>query len=377
MSGTTGTFTGALYGSNFNTAGTATVASLVSNGAITGTTGTFTSIQNSGNQRSATIVSNTWIHATQNLTVASSNTSTTTSTGALVVTGGIGAGGNVNAGGNLHYFGGTVGVGHVPTGWQDSTAVQLKAGTSGGATVALAALGADDIMSLVRNLYWDGTDWRHNATDAASVYQQDTTGSHAWGYAPFANAGNIAVLQQTMALTNTGELFVNAASIDNVYVSGTSESNSIATGAVVIVGGVGIGGNLQVGGNVVVTGQIFGTIATDVPLVLNDVSNQTNGLKAVFQLKTNQTLYTGIVDSKNLEVIVNGQRLSPHVTQVTYPWFSTYYGSWPGYRVSGSNVIIYNAPDKGSRVSLTVLNKSTTKQTQRYPFLPTTIVLGD
>jgi hypothetical protein len=41
VSGTTGTFTGALYGASFNTAGTATVAALVSNGAISGTNATF------------------------------------------------------------------------------------------------------------------------------------------------------------------------------------------------------------------------------------------------------------------------------------------------------------------------------------------------
>ena len=116
VSGTTGTFTGALYGASFNTAGTATVASLVSNGAISGTTitgtsGTFTSIQNSGNERSANIVSNTWIHATQNLTVASSNASTSTTTGAAVITGGAGIGGNLNVGGTRNLFTGSVGIG--------------------------------------------------------------------------------------------------------------------------------------------------------------------------------------------------------------------------------------------------------------------------
>jgi hypothetical protein len=116
VSGTTGTFTGALYGASFNTAGTATVSALVSNGAISGTTitgtaGTFTSIQNSGLTRSANIVSNTWIHATQNLTVASSNTSTTTATGAAVITGGVGIGGNLNVGGTRSAFTGFVSVG--------------------------------------------------------------------------------------------------------------------------------------------------------------------------------------------------------------------------------------------------------------------------
>lgn len=201
---------------------------------------------------------------------------------------------------------------------------------------------------------------------------------------------NTVYAANSMVITGAGgNVLVNS----NVYVDGNGNVGIGTTlptaklnvyGAAVITGSVGINGNLNVGGatqitgNLVVTGEIFSpSITVNLPLALNDVSNQTNGLKTVFQLKTNQTLYTGIVDSKNLEVVINGNRLSPYVTQITYPWFTTYYGSWPGYRVSGGNVIIYNAPDIGSRVSLTVLNKSITKQTQRYPFLPTTIVLGD
>ncbi len=59
----------------------------------------------------ASLVSNTWIHATQNLTVASSNASTSTSTGAAVVTGGVGIGGNLNVGGTRSLFTNRVGIG--------------------------------------------------------------------------------------------------------------------------------------------------------------------------------------------------------------------------------------------------------------------------
>jgi hypothetical protein len=279
-----------------------------------------------------------------NLTINNATASTSTVTGALVAAGGIGAGGNVNAGGNLHYFGGTIGVGYLPTGWIDSTAVQLKSIGSLGSTVALAALGSDDIMSLVRNMYWDGIDWRHNSTDAASVYQQDATGNHSWGYAPVANAGNIALLQQTMVLTNTGELSVNSASIDNVFVSGTSNSNNTVTGAVVVVGGVGIGGNLNVGSNVVAAGFNYtngqGPGYTD---VLDDISTYFDGVTQVFNL----TVSGSTVSPKNpnlLQIWIGGVNVYPaqYVTDVqnlpSVPTFTR------GFVIYNSTIIFATAP---------------------------------
>ncbi len=90
--------------SNFNSS--LAVGSLSSNGAISGTNingtaATFTSLQNSGTTTTDTLVSNTYGWFGQNVTVNSTNASTSTSTGALVVGGGIGAGGDVNTGGNI------------------------------------------------------------------------------------------------------------------------------------------------------------------------------------------------------------------------------------------------------------------------------------
>ena len=59
VSGTTGVFSTSLYSATFNTAGTATVASLVSNGAISGTTGTFSNA--TGPQISLTGATSQWI----------------------------------------------------------------------------------------------------------------------------------------------------------------------------------------------------------------------------------------------------------------------------------------------------------------------------
>jgi hypothetical protein len=135
---------------------------------------------------------------------------------------------------------------------------------------------------------------------------------------------------------------------------------------------------LSVGGNV----SAVQVITSALPLVLADVSNQCDGAKAVFPLVNDQANITSanITDSKNLEVVVSGQRFSPYVRQLTYPWL-TPYDSYPGYRVvtsaTSSNVIIYNPPAVGSQVTLTIINNSSVAQTRKYPYSATTIALGD
>lgn len=85
--------------SNFNSS--LSVGSLISNGAISGTAFTVTSLQSSGTATVNALVSNVYGQFGQNVTVNSTNASTNTATGALVVGGGIGLGGDVNAGGNI------------------------------------------------------------------------------------------------------------------------------------------------------------------------------------------------------------------------------------------------------------------------------------
>jgi hypothetical protein len=116
------------------------------------------------------------------------------------------------------------------------------------------------------------------------------------------------------------------------------------------------------------------------PTVLNDISNQFDGVKNRFALMTDQTAVTSIIDSKNLEVIVNGLRLAPYINEQRYPWF-TPYDSYRGFRVKSIDnalyVIIYDAPETGSQAILTIINSQSSTQTRKYPFTAATVALGD
>ena len=122
--------------------------------------------------------------------------------------------------------------------------------------------------------------------------------------------------------------------------------------------------------------------STTLPLILNDISSQFTGSQSVFTLFTDQTNITSsdVVDSRNMEVIVNGLRLAPYIKQNTYPWL-TPYDSFIGFRVvsdaNTANLIIYNSPAPTDQAIVTIINKATNVQTRKYPYSATTIALGD
>jgi hypothetical protein len=153
-----------------------------------------------------------------------------------------------------------------------------------------------------------------------------------------------------------------------------------------LLSGTRIYGTANVDSTLAVGGTVYANniVTTNIPLVLSDIGNQFDNLKCVFNLTVDQANVTSIVDSKNLEVVVNGARLSPYVKQITYPWILDY-DSYRGFRVSTQNtslttaqtLTIYNAPAPGDQSTVTIINNSLVAQTRKYPYSAATIALGD
>ena len=160
-------------------------------------------------------------------------------------------------------------------------------------------------------------------------------------------------------------------------ISDSTVSTSTTTGALTVTGGVGIGGDINFSGNLYQNGVLFtGSSGGVDPIVVNDISTQFDSVNTVFALNQNQTSINTIVDSKDLEVVINGARLTPYVKQHTYPWLVDY-DSFRGFRVRGSNLIIYNAPAIGDSAAVIVRSISASVQTRKYPYSATTIAFGD
>ena len=149
-----------------------------------------------------------------------------------------------------------------------------------------------------------------------------------------------------------------------------------------LISGTRIYGTANVDSTLFVGGTVFANniVTTAIPSVLNDITNQFDNSRCVFQLRVDQSNVTSIMDSKNLEVVVDGNRLSPYVREIRYPWF-TPYDSFKGYRVVSTNtssqLVIYNAPEQGQQAIVTLINNSSSPQTKKYPYSAATIALGD
>lgn len=125
------------------------------------------------------------------------------------------------------------------------------------------------------------------------------------------------------------------------------------------------------------TVDFFQSSLTSGDTILNDISSQFDGVKGSFSLRLEQNAVTTITDSKNLEVVVSGKKLSPYVTTLPYPWL-TPFDTIKGYRVRDGNLVIYNPPDVGETALLTYKTPgTTTTQIKRYPFSATTVALGE
>ena len=124
--------------------------------------------------------------------------------------------------------------------------------------------------------------------------------------------------------------------------------------------------------------NVIKSFAVSESILLDDVSGSADSSKAVFSLKQNgvalSTSY--IVDSKDLQVTVDGKRLQPYTQDGDF-MFMPAYDACKGFRVRENRLIIYNAPEIGSQITIVVQKTSPTKQTRRYPFSATNIGLGD
>ena len=332
-------------GTTAGTVSTANVALYTSTTALTTNQSfypQFANLATTGN--TITGVSANWVFnpSTGNLVLAGTTTSSSTTTGALVVAGGAGIAGNINIGGTTNYFAGIVMVG-TPSSSNDYR-VDIAPQSSGAALRLRGGSGGTSYLQF---------------TDSAISTQ--------WGFLETSSGSHNISHNQIVRISTASTERVRITAAGNVVINGTTASTSTTTGALVIAGGAGIAGNLYVGGSF---------FQGNLPSVLNDISPQFDSAKTVFALTLDQTSISSITNSADVEVVINGRRLVPYVTEQRFPWL-TPYDSYRGYRVSSGNLIIYNAPDIGDQAMVTIVSTSAAVQTRRYPYSATTIAFGD
>jgi hypothetical protein len=174
----------------------------------------------------------------------------------------------------------------------------------------------------------------------------------------------------TISMLESGNTLVNIGSGGNISTTVNNSLISVATASDFTVYGMVTSTN---GGFTFPDGTV---LKSAVYVVLDDISGTFDNYNTVFNLTQNSAMVNTIVDSKDLDVFLNGRKLSPYIDRISYPWLTTY-DSFRGFRVKDSQIIFYQAPAMNDYVSITYTHISTSRQTQQYPYSATTIALGD
>jgi hypothetical protein len=233
-----------------------------------------------------------------------------------------------------------------------------------------------------RSWTWNGRFWQATSTTVGYAGSTGYTGSTGAGYTGSVGYAGSASPGYAGSIGYSGSVgagYTGSSGVTNVFISDSSPAtpssgyvwfNSSNGQLLVYYNGAWI--------QPVSLGSGSGSGSTT---ILNDISNQFNGLATRFQLRLEQAAVNTIVDSRELEVVVNGSQLKPYVTTYTWPWIPVY-DSFNGFRVRKNldltnYLTIYNAPAAGSSASLVFRSTATAAQTRRYPFSATTVALGD
>ena len=171
----------------------------------------------------------------------------------------------------------------------------------------------------------------------------------------------------------TGNSTVNTTINSTSLAIGNSTVNTTINAAVFAIGNSTV--NTTINSTSIYVNGLVVALLTD-PIVINDISSQFDGYKSVFNLMTDQTPVTTIVDSKDIDVNVNGLRLVPYVDTVTLPWLVEF-DQQGDYRVSNNQIIIYNSPAVADRALIILRQVSKARQKRKYPYSANTISLGD
>jgi hypothetical protein len=292
-------------------------------------------------------------------TVTNATQSTSTTTGGLVVNGGVGIGGNLFVGGEIVAQKLTIQLTTVTTTLIETDDIIKTTNTTAATSTVTGALQVAGGAGIGGNIFAGGRLFAALRADA-------TSSSTAWGvyFNPITREITTSTSGAAAAVVTISDTPPSSPTVGSLWFDSDQAEMRIYYQDQ--------DSNQWVG----VTSSAAQVATTRDRIIANDISNQFNGFKTVFQLRQDQTLINTVVDSKDVEVVINGQRLTPYVDELRFPWF-TPYDSYRGFRVVGSNLIIYNSPFIGDSASVVVNPASTTRQKRRYPFSATTIALGD
>lgn len=175
----------------------------------------------------------------------------------------------------------------------------------------------------------------------------------------------------TLSVSNAGDLVYSAPIAGTFFTLGNTVSSDIFN--ITDSGGTAVFkvSTTEIVANLPITGAAGATFL--------DVHGLADAQNCVFSLRVSQNAIssTYIVDSKDLEVTVSGERYVAYASQKAFAFMPVYEVDSRTFRVRENRLIIYNAPEVGSKINAVIKKTSATTQTRRYPFSAATIGFGD
>jgi hypothetical protein len=339
------------------------------------------SAQLSGNTEANVTITGNLIATNQVIATGNVTGGNITTAGLISATGNI-TGGNLRTGGQVSATG-TITGGNLNVSGNAAAGILLNvtdtapAGSSKAFNIASGTNG----LAVVANITNGSYNALQSTGDIALVASGATIGNVGFSIIPWAGA-NSGIRMNTVSNVTSITLAATTVSITGATVgTGNITGGNILTAGLISATGNITAGNITSNGDLTVSGNLY---TNNLNTVLNDISNQFDNVTSVFALRNQQANVANIVNSRDIQVVVGGQTLSPYVAQANWPFvgpFFTPYDSFRGFRVKSdsvsSNVIIYNSPAIGDQATITIINNSTTVQTRRYPYSPETIAFGD
>jgi hypothetical protein len=195
---------------------------------------------------------------------------------------------------------GNLGLGVTPSAWSGLTAFEL--GAAGSQNFCMYGGG------ILRNAYYNGTNFIYKATAAATLYEH-SAGAHRWYNAPSGTAGNAITFTQAMTLDAAGKLGVGTTGPnETIQAAGTVGSIAASGSNGLVVGDFGSdAGTYSINA---VSGRALRFYDAFAGAERARIDSSGNLIQTVnttaATLTTNQTLTFSIVDNSTLRISVRG-----------------------------------------------------------------------
>ena len=112
------------------------------------------------------------------------------------------------------------------------------------------------------------------------------------------------------------------------------------------------------------------------PLICDDISSLFDGITMIFPLDVDGIAINTVIDSRNVQVYVNGQLQRPYVSEKRLPWIMEYAPNG-AYKVVNGKIIFFNPPASGDVVTISVISASIYVQRMSNSYTTRPIAFGD